>query len=225
MKHFATTTAAIVAIASMAAIVAPPAATPAAAAVQDDTGWEVGPVIRGRSYSPGLPRWLDDGRAGPFFDFPVGNDARAGHVHYVTRRIAPQPDARTLTLRYRIDAAPGTRFVAQQRPDLPATISLYFQRHGDDWRAGARTQFYRWYAPSATMHELRPGTHVMRVALADDGWVPVLGGPSPAHRDARADAWADASRIGVVFGSSDGRGHGVYATAPARFTLLDFSID
>ena len=43
-------------------------------------------------------------------------------------------------------------------------------------------------------------------------------------RDFRA-ALAGAERVGFVFGSESGRGHGVYATGPARFTLLDFRVE
>ena len=48
---------------------------------------------------------------------------------------------------------------------------------------------------------------------------------TPAEFDAfRLAAPADPDRLGLVFGSSEGRGHGVFATRPARFTLLSFRI-
>ena len=40
-----------------------------------------------------------------------------------------------------------------------------------------------------------------------------------------ARAKDEAAVVGFVLGSSGGRGHGVYATGPARFTVLDFTIN
>ena len=38
------------------------------------------------------------------------------------------------------------------------------------------------------------------------------------------EALAQTERIGIAFGGSSGRAHGVYSSGPARFTLLEFQI-
>ncbi len=193
-----------------------------AAAAQRDAAWSIGPVINGLNYSVGMPETLRDGREGPQFDFPYP-DARAGHVHYVTRRTGSLEGARSVTLRYRIDAAPGTRLIAREHGDREAQLSLYFQRRGDNWSARGPYEAYRWYVLGDKMMPLAPGTHSVTVDLAKD-WKGV--GASRSDRETRAfrDALANADRIGFTFGSKGGRGHGVYATAPARFTLLEFQV-
>ena len=59
----------------------------------------------------------------------------------------------------------------------------------------------------------------------DPNWIAVSGGitSGKAQREFQA-AKANAARVGLVFGSAGLRGHGVYATAPARITVTDFSI-
>ncbi|MBJ7500774.1 MAG: hypothetical protein JHC57_13570 [Sphingopyxis sp.] len=185
--------------------------------------WVIGPVIRGKNYSQGMPLQPRPARNGWYFDFPVGS-REAGHVHYVTFRSRPIPAASTITLRYRVDARPGTRFVPQESEDAPATVSLYFQRRGDNWSAKGRYEHYRWYAPAATVQEIAPGEHEMRVRLDDPDWISVMGRTAGANPGAIGAALADIDRIGLVFGSASARGHGVFATAPARFTLLGFEV-
>jgi hypothetical protein len=191
--------------------------------------WEIGPVIRGKNYSVGMPLRPEPQRRGQgwSFDFPRAPDGRGrgGHVHYVTFDPGSLAGKSKLTLRYRVDAAAGVRFVPQQFPDRAAAITLYFQRRGDNWTAKGRYQYYRWYAPPATMQTIAPGVHEMTVRLDDPSWGSVqsrTAGISP--REFR-DALEQTARVGLVFGSVGGRGHGVYATGPARFTLLSFRID
>jgi hypothetical protein len=71
---------------------------------------------------------------------------------------------------------------------------------------------------------LAPGTYRVSIAL-DEPWVAMMGGTAADLPAAFAAARADAINVGFVFGSASGRGHGVYATGPARFTVLDFRID
>jgi hypothetical protein len=186
------------------------------------TAWNIGPIIKGRNYSQGMPLYLTPTRNGSAFDFPYPS-ARAGHVHYVTRDTASMAGARQIVLRYRIDAAPGTRFVPQEVPDQAATLSLYFQRRGDDWKAKGDRQYYRWYSPSGALVDLSPGVHRLAVDLSAP-WISVLGRNSVDQPRAFRDALANAETVGFTFGSAGGRGHGVFATAPARFTVLDFSV-
>ncbi|QWC56402.1 hypothetical protein F7D01_04220 [Erythrobacter sp. 3-20A1M] len=191
------------------------------AIAQSASDWEIGPVVRGRNYSPGMPGHLSAGRDGPQFTFPTG--AREGSVHYVTLPVRSLAGAKELRLRYRIDAAPGTRFVAAENPKAQAAITLYFQRRGDNWSGRGRFEAYRWYAAPATMMPLSPGTHEIAVPL-DRSWGAVMHTTARNDPAAFQEALDDAGRVGFVFGSAGGRGHGVYATGPARFTVLDFDI-
>ena len=198
-------------------------ASAAAAATLPSSAWDIGPTIRGKNYSQGMPRHPASTKTGWSFDFPF-SDARAGHVHYVTFDPGSLAGKSRIVVRYRVDAARDVRFVPQESPAQPATVSLVFQRAGDDWRARGRFEFYRWYSPPSTVRPIRPGEYEINVSLRDPGWISVLGRPPATNPEAFADALANANRVGLVFGSAGARGHGVYATGPARFTLVNFDI-
>lgn len=183
--------------------------------------WEIGPIIRGKNYSRGMPLRPDETRAGASFEIP-GPTRDAGHVHYVTMATRPLAGARRITLTYRIDAAPGTTFIAQEAPDEQATLSLYFQRAGDGWTM--RQPDWRWYSPKDRLVPLRPGTHKLSIGL-DEDWIAMTGPGAFANPEGVREALENTARVGFVFGSQSLRGHGVYATAPARFTVLDFRIE
>ena len=74
------------------------------------------------------------------------------------------------------------------------------------------------------MRQLVPGEGTISIRLDDPNWISVNGRPVAVNPRAFFDALAEAERVGVVFGSPSARGHGVFATAPASFELLDFSI-
>lgn len=154
-------------------------------------------------------------------DLPL---AGRGQVDALTTAIAPLEGARRIRLRYRIDAARGTRFVADETPNEPATVSLYFQQAGDRWSIKRGYASYRWYAPGRAVIPLAPGEHSVTVRL-DETWTNVEGKPNGQSPDDYAAALEDTARIGLAFGSSSRRSHGIYATAPARFTLLAFEIE
>ncbi|MXP14885.1 hypothetical protein GRI44_09020 [Altererythrobacter confluentis] len=183
--------------------------------------WEIGPIIRGRNYSVNMPATLSDTRDGPAFDFPYPTAAN-GHVHYVTVPVRSLEGARRITLRYRIDAKPGTRFLAQESPGGDGTLSLYFQRGGDRW--SARTPHHRWYSPVNRVMPLRPGTHTVSINL-DEPWIAMMGGDARALPQAFDAAISQTATVGFTFGGTSGRGHGVFATGPARFTVLDYRIE
>lgn len=183
--------------------------------------WEIGPTIRGRNYSVNMPAHPEQSRDGASFAIP-GPAAGNGHVHYLTKATAPLQGARRIVLRYRIDAPPGTRFIPQESPQLPATLSLYFQRAGDRW--GMRQADWRWYAPHNRVVPLAPGTHTVSIALSED-WINVSGQGARTRPEAFDAALDDTARIGFVLGSASARGHGVYATRPARFTILAFRVE
>lgn len=180
--------------------------------------WLIGPHIKGRNYSVGMPYAMEESAVGPAFNFP---SARTGHVHYVTLQTGPFDGARELFLRYRIDAARNTRFVAQEDGSA-GTFGLAIHRAGDNWTARGRYEAYRWYSP--TTLTLSPGVHTLKVSLDDPNWRGVLSSKSGTNPEGFASALVNAESVSMTFGGSSGRGHGVYATKPAKFTLLDFRI-
>ncbi len=181
--------------------------------------WSIGPVIRGRNHSVGMPPSLRPGRDGATFDFPVRGQ---GSVHYVSLDTAPLQGARRITLRYRVDAAPGARFVAEETGQQ-GKLGLAFHRAGDNWTAKGRYEAYRWYSPGIV--PLTPGVHTFSARLDDPRWIGVMRSTGANNPEAFAAALANTETVSLTFGAEDGRGHGVYATAPARFTILDFRID
>lgn len=186
--------------------------------------WQIGPIIKGRNSSVNMPLRPTATRNGWRFDFPHTTRAD-GHVHYVTFDPGDLVGARSIVVRYRVTSAPGVRFVPQEQQELPGTVSVFFQRRGDRWTGRGKYALYRWYAPDRTVDRLAPGTHEMVVSLDDPDWVSVVGNSKPDEvPDAFRAALEDTSQIGLVFGSSDRRGHGVFATGPARFELLRFDI-
>ena len=184
-------------------------------------GWIIGPIIKGKSYSPGMPLRPETVEDGIAIDFPT---TPRSHVHYVTFDPGSLEGKREIVMRYRIDAAPGTRFVPNENPDQAAKMSFFFQRRGDRWNAKGDYGFYRWYAPRHTLKEVAPGTYEMRADLHDPKWISVWGKEVGENAKLRDLALRDTERVGFVLGSDAARGHGVYATKPARITVTGFEI-
>lgn len=195
----------------------------AIAAVPLAQQWEIGPIIRGKNYSVGMPLQPVATPKGWYFDFPH-NSRADGHVHYVTFAPGSLAGKSQIVVRYKVTAARGTRFVPQEHPELPGAVSLFFQRRGDTWSAKGRYEHYRWYAPNHAVQNIAPGVHQMTVSLRDPEWISVFGKNPSENPAAYAAALRDTDRLGLVFGSTAARGHGVFATAPARFELLSFAI-
>ena len=194
----------------------------ALAALPPAAAWEIGPWVRGRNYSVGMPASPSQTRDGGLaFDFPV---AGRGQIDAMTTASGPLAGARQITLRYRIDARRGTRFIADDYPNEPGTVSVYFQRRGDNWSGQGRYQSYRWYSPARTVIPLAPGVQTVTMRL-DETWINVFGKTNSEQSAGFASALVDTARIGLAFGSSSARSHGVYASAPARFTLLSLEIE
>ena len=59
------------------------ASVPVLAEVPPARAWEIGPIIKGRNYSVGMPLQPEDTRDGISFDIPNIRE-RYAHVHYVT---------------------------------------------------------------------------------------------------------------------------------------------
>lgn len=194
-------------------------ATAITAAPPPAEAWQIGPVIRGRNYSIGMPATMQPGPQGPRFAFPSAGE---GSVHYVTLATTALAGAREITVRYRVDAERGTRFVAQETNN-PGKLGFAFQRAGDNWSAKGRYEAFRWYSPD--IEPLTPGVHSFTARLDDPRWVGVISSNAATNRDGYAAALADTQSVSLTFGDEAGRGHGVYATGPATFTILDFRID
>ena len=94
---------------SLALLACLAAALPAVTAAAQSAGaWEIGPTVRGRNMSVGMPAAPTPQRSGWSFDFPNPHP-RAGHVHYVTAPTGPLDGKSRIVVRFRIDAAPGVR--------------------------------------------------------------------------------------------------------------------
>jgi hypothetical protein len=203
---------------ALAALEAPTAVV----AMPSAEAWEIGPWVRGRNYSVGMPAHPSAGPRGALvMAFPV---AGSGQVDALTTAVAPLAGARAITLRYRVDVSRGTQFVADEMPNEPATVSLYFQQARDDWSGRGRFASYRWYSPARGVIPLAPGEHTITIRL-DETWTNVNGQPNDMDPAGFSAALQNTARIGLAFGSPSRRSHGVYATGPARFTLLSLDIN
>jgi hypothetical protein len=192
----------------------------AAAATLDPGAWTIGPVIRGQNYSRLMPLHPSPG---PGRGFHIALPQAPGSLHYVTFRHGSLTDKSRIVMRYRIEAAPGVQVVPRTAPQMPAQITLYFQRAGDNWSGRGPYEAYRWYATFATQSPT-PGSHQM-VASFDQNWTAVQRSSARSNPAAFRAAIAEADQVGFVLGGGDGYGHGVFATGPARLVVTEFRIE
>jgi hypothetical protein len=170
------------------------------------TEWQIGPVINGRSSSPGMPRTTTGG-----FDFPK---CGAGSVHYVTRRI-DGPIKGPVTLTYSIEASADAVFMASDG-GTPGRIALHFQRKGDNWSGRGKYAGYRWYSLNRPL--IAAGTHTISLPFDLAHWGAVLA--SGRTQSLFDQAKAGVYRIGFTFGGSSNAGHGVcMKSGTARFSF------
>ena len=182
--------------------------------------WTIGPVIRGRNYSHGMPLHPAPAARGGFqIDLPQA----PASVHYVTIPTGSLAGKRRIVLRYRIEAAPGARIVPRNYPQWTAKITPYFQRRGDNWSGRGRFETYRWYATFAS-RPLTPGTHEI-VAPLNANWSAVETSTARTGAAAFRAALEEAGEIGFVLGGGDGYGHGVFATGRARLIVTEFRVE
>ena len=183
--------------------------------------WAIGPIIKGRNYSEGVALHPTPRRDGGWqTDLPQ----RPSGVHYVTFRHGSLEGKSRIVMRYRIEAAPGVRIVPATAPQLPSTLTLYFQRGGDNWSGRGRFEAYRWYATFASQSPLQAGEHVVTAPL-NGNWTAVQTSSARSNPAAFRAAVANADQVGFVLGGGDGYGHGVYATGPARLIVTDFRVE
>lgn len=185
------------------------------------SNWVIGPIIKGESYSRGMPLHPSPGPgSGWHLDLPQA----PGSVHYVTFRHGTLAGRSRIVMRYRIEAAPGARIVPRTAPALPSILTLYIQRAGDNWSGRGPYEAYRWYATFARQSPISPGEHEI-VAPLDANWTAVQTSSARSNPAAFRDALANAEQVGFVLGGGDGYGHGVQATGPARLIVTDFRVE
>lgn len=195
-----------------------PVAAPNHASVSD---WTIGPIIRGRNYSRGMPL-RPTRRAGGGWQVDI---PRAPYsIHYITFPYGSLTGKRRIVMRYRIEAEPGARIVPRTAPGAPSMITLYVQRRGDDWSGRDRYEAYRWFASFATQSPVTAGDHLL-VAPLDGNWSAVQSSTARTAPAAFRAALADADQIGFVLGGGDGLGHGVSATGRARLIVTTFRVE
>lgn len=187
----------------------------------DATSWQIGPIIRGRNYSPGAPlRPTPSPGGGWHIDLPQA----PGSVHYVTFRHGSLSGKRRIVMRYRVEADQGVRILPATDPRLQSIITLYFQRRGDDWSGAGEFETYRWFATFASRMPVEPGEWEI-VAPLDARWTAIETSTAESHPGGFSEAIAEADRVGFVLGGGDGYGHGAFATGRARITVLDFRVE
>jgi len=158
---------------------------------------------------------------GPTFLIPHATKAD-GHVHEVTFHHGPLTGKTRLVLRYRVDMEPGVKIVAASDSVSPSMLSLYFQRAGDNWSARGAYEAFRWYSPGIVI-PIDAGEHELAVGL-DENWTAVLTSSRSSNPAGFKAAIDNADNVGFVFGGGTGRAHGVFATGPAQFTILEFRV-
>lgn len=145
------------------------------------------------------------------FEFPVNQDG----IHYVVTPANVVVPPR-LTLRFRIDTSSAAFVPVNDNSGTSARVRLFLQRRGDPLDLSLGPSYRFW---STAYVELTHGEWELSAALEPDQWTNVNG-----QRDdvGFAALLADLEWIGFTFGGMFA-GHGVYATGPARFTMLEYS--
>lgn len=154
-------------------------------------GWQHYGIVGGKMRSINL--------TAPSFDF--------GEPHYMTKDCSGLSGSIRVKWRFTGDVFPV------EQPGAQPLLSVHFQRKGDNWTAQGKYGGYRFY--SRLTFPLVAGEHEAVIALVPDEWGNVWG-----SQDGFAEALRNASRVGLVFGWSGGRGHGVAGSG--RFELLEF---
>lgn len=179
------------------------------------SAWEIGPVIKGRNYSPGLqrPSLFANG-----WGFAIG--PRSG-PHYVTFPHGSLRGKRQIRMRFRVDGPRGAIIHgAKCAPGSPSAVTLYFQRQGDNWA----TDGERWWAQFASVSLNGPTGERQIVAPLNGPWRSVLTMTAASHPAQFARAKAEAGRVGFTFANCEGLGHGARASQPVRFVVTDFRV-
>lgn len=178
--------------------------------------WEIGPVIEGRNYSVGMPSSLP--RNGGAVRFAISPTAQP---HYITFRHGSLGGKSRIRMRFRIEGPTFAKIHGAKCPvNSPATVTIYFQRDGDNWR----TDGQRWWATFSTVQLKVPMGQTEIVAPLNARWTSVSQMTAQNSPGVFAQAKAKADRVGFTFGNCEGYGHGARATAPVRFIVTSFEV-
>src|SRR5258706_4440131 len=104
----------------------------------DSARWQIGPIIGGKNYSPGMPSQPTAEGTGWSFSFPAQDG-----VHYITTPLTGLVICRR-AVKGRFAFTKPRGLVATQG-DPPALIRLFLQRRGGDWSGGGGDEDFRWW--------------------------------------------------------------------------------
>jgi hypothetical protein len=133
----------------------------------------------------------------------------------------PLTGKRQIRMRYSIEKDAGVELLAVSPGGfrMPALMTMFVKRKGDDWSGQGEHVDDRWYSTFAPVR-LEEGEHEMIVPL-DGAWTSLVDAGPVAF----ADALANCDALGPVFGGNeDSWAHGMYATGPARLIVTAFEV-
>lgn len=143
----------------------------------------------------------------------------AGKLGYVTFKHGSLRGMSQIYLRWRVEKAEGARILATDSDDAGGTVSLYFQRKGDNWTGKKGKQFYRWWSANVDLSTAPSGALV--VDLIPARWTHVYGESDAAEF---AAAIENACCVGFTFGGGGNAGHGVFAIGSTRIIVEEFRV-
>lgn len=190
--------------------------------------WHIGPRLtasQGGNKSPGMPPHPTQTSNGFYFDVPTNNGEK---VDYVTFNHGPLTGKSQIRMKYTIDA-PNSMLYAVPEIDFNARygaqMTMYFQRERDNWTGRDEYETYRWFATFMPTKYLSHGEHEIVVPL-NGNWTAVSSSTAIGNPSAFKEAIDNSCCVGFVFGGNEiSYGHGMRATAPARFTVTEFTVE
>lgn len=175
-----------------------------------ETGWIIGPIVRGQNYSVGMPATPTPQGEGWTMALP----GPGGEVDSVANHSPPSlVGATALVMRY---AVTGGGFFASGETNVPGRVGLCIQRRGDNWSGEGKYQQYRLYGQSRPL--LVAGEDQ---SLTASVWTDVKG--QVVSQAVVDGVFSDLDNYSVVFGGSFAS-HGVYTTEPSTFTLTALEV-
>lgn len=160
------------------------------------------PVVWLWSHSPGM------GPVGQEGEWTVFHFVPSGEAHMLLRR-TNGPLSGAVRLKWKLEGA-----LIRPVQGSVATVSLIFQRRGDDWSGEGEKASYRWY------HAGQPLVieGVLDVPLVDGHWTNVFGRHDPQGFEA---AKANTAAIGLAFGDpgAGATAHGVTGSGKFSFAF------
>lgn len=192
----------------------------------------VGPYVRGKNSSAGMPKHPTATPTGWKLDMPVPSnpqttDANAAdkHVHSVTFNCGSLTGKTAVRVRGRWDIPAGVELKPWTGPGAPTVMIVWIQRKGDDWSAANEFQHYRWYAGLAVMSPIVAGEFDLTIPLAGAGWTDTMGATQSEYPAEFKAALDNCASVGIGFGGGTGYMHGLFATGPgAALNIEQFEI-